>query len=84
MAGPAPDFPGFSYSWDQAQSLAAIMQPLLAAAAGASVSTPTQLAALGILVAKVIAGSRLRWDALKATQALAVLEQELLASTPIP
>ncbi len=73
-----PDLPGFSYDYGQAQSLAGLMRPLVAMAAGNEVSPPTQLAALGILVAEVILASKMRRVAASATAALATMEQELV------
>ncbi len=72
------DLPGFSYDYGQAQSLAALIRPMVAMAAANEVSAPTQLAALGILVAEVILSSKMRQVAASATMALATFEQELV------
>lgn len=84
MAGPAPAFPGFSYDWGQAQSIASILGPLMATVAGANVTANTQVAGLGLLIAKVIAGTKLKNSPEAGIAALSAYLTELLGRTNIP
>jgi hypothetical protein len=84
MAGPAPAFPGFSYDWAGAQSIASILGPLMATIAGANVTTNTQVAGLALLVAKVIAQSKLKNSPEAAIAAVSAYLTELLGRAEIP
>ncbi len=70
MAEPV-DFPGFHYDDGKAEAMADALSATLAQARLAQVTVPDQLAALGIVAARLIVSSRLKTAPQKATQALA-------------
>ncbi len=72
--------PGFAYDDGKAEAMADALAATLAQARLADVTVPDQLAALGIMAARLIAGSRLRTTPQRATSAVAAFTIAWLTS----
>ncbi len=75
---PDPSLPGFSYDLDRARALARLLVPVLDQAKGQGATVPDQLAAVGLVVAAALRGSRLRSIPDQVVMALAVFVRDAL------
>ncbi len=78
------ELPGFSYDDGKAEAMADALAATLAQARLAEVTLPDQLAALGIMAARLIATSRLKTAPGRATEAVAAFTLAWLARRIIP
>ncbi len=74
------ELPGFAYDDGKAEAMADALAATLVQARLAEVTLPDQLAALGIVTARLIAGSRLRTTPQRAVSAVAAFTIAWLTS----